>query len=72
MPNYTIRGTITLPFEAQVEADTVTHDFDLANYFGVRREDLGWYALDDVYTADSRIIIDDRSGDYSIDAIEVE
>jgi hypothetical protein len=72
MPTHIIRGTISLPFEAEVDADTVTPDFDLANYFGVRREDLGWYALDDTYSPDSRIIIHDRNGDYTIDTVEVE
>ena len=74
MPEHTIRGTITFPFEAHITADAVGTDFDLAQHYGVPESLIGFYALEDEGPLSSfpdTVTIHDRDSAYTIDAVEV-
>jgi hypothetical protein len=73
MPEYTIRGTISFPFETQISADSASADFDLAAHYGVPKELIGYYALEDfgpLSNFPDNLTIFDRNSDYTIDSVE--
>jgi hypothetical protein len=75
MPNHIIRGTITFPFEARVNADSVTTDFDLFTHYGVDECYFGFQALEDsgpLSDAEYGVTIDDYASTVRIDTVEVE
>jgi hypothetical protein len=72
MPNYTIRGTVTYPYTAEVTVDSI-EGFDFADYYGIPRKTVTLRALDEdgLVFDDSAFIVHDTQGDYTIDTVEV-
>lgn len=75
MPDYTIRGTISFPFEAHVNADNVTTDFDLFSHYGVDEAYFGASAWEDhgpLSDPQYGVSIYDHKSSVTIDTVEVE
>ena len=73
MPEFVIRGTISFPFEARVEADSVTMNFDLFAHYGVAERFFGASAWEDygpLSDPDHGVTIDDANSSVSIESVE--
>ena len=73
MPEFIVRGTISFPFEARVEVESVTTDFDLFAHYGVAERFFGASAWEDygpLSDPDYGVTIDDANSSVSIESVE--
>jgi hypothetical protein len=73
MPRFVLRGTISFPFEAEIEAEHVDASFDLAAHFAVPPKMVGYWALEEsgpLSDLDQLVTVHDTDSSYVIESVE--
>jgi hypothetical protein len=73
MPRFVVRGSITFPFEAEIEADRVDESFNLAAHFDVPPNMVGYWALEEngpLSDLDQLVTVHDTDSSHVIESVE--